>query len=914
MKNYSILLIFIALTTSVNAQLDSALRYRRIATPFNVAVQNAQQRLQTTNPTDTGEGGEYAAFSRWAERMGNHVANDAPADSDMYLPAAMGAIKLMTNPNFYCSGSVPAVWSCLGPFNDYYGTGTEYSGRVDNVWCDPNNDSFLLATSLSGGVWQTNNQGHSWHCISDGAPVGPNGVQLPGTVSVRVMAVDPLNRNNIFLQTATPDFGDKSWGYGTGMVFTTNGGASWQADTSFNRLRDYRFSGGRWTWGMKYMPNTHKLFAFNDSQLYVKDGVGGGIWTRITPTGLPRWFTFTEMDFSRRYPGKVILSGRSDSIGRNAAGTEDSTYTAVRIHTLWIYDTSTNAFTTLALTMPSSGDTLLNIIDISITNMDTAYLLVNGHNTAAFRKLIKTSIYANAVSVRNGTMGVYFDIVVSPSDPRNIYVRNYNGGQSFFERSIDEGANYSSIQNTCHIDVRFLSIYKDTGATGKYNDVLLGGTDGGVVMKRRNDSVFRSITGDSLCISQFYGMSNTEANEDYMVGGLQDNGGFSYIKGRGTPWQREFGGDGFLVKMGRNNENIAYTNGNPPEIYKLQYSNITTSQPGTSYPNELPAGGMYNRANNIQRPLYFDQNDTAYVGYSQVWKKPLTDVSWHPAFTTVSKSVAPGIKIGDIEMYENGNNDTFYVAYRDAGDNQKLFRSRNASDNTFGRPTWSNITPAEAINFRINDITIDQEHPWRIWVAFGDFSYGLIYTLPDSMKHHVLFSPDFGNTWIDVSSGLGNFPANKILFRKGTEELYLGTDIGVYRADFSTFNPASNVLDTATGQYTNRSVHWKCFNDGMPICEISDLEFNYCAGKLRAATMGRGVWETPLPAITHPSDTQMLVIHSNTTWTDNKWLESSVFIPSGVTLTIKKDTIHMPRYGVIAVAPGGHLVVDTALL
>ena len=39
---------------------------------------------------------------------------------------------------------------------------------------------------------------------------------------------------------------------------------------------------------------------------------------------------------------------------------------------------------------------------------------------------------------------------------------------------------------------------------------------------------------------------------------------------------------------------------------------------------------------------------------------------------------------------------------------------------------------------------------------------------------------------------------------------------------------------------------WQLYNTGLPNVIVDDLEIQYSAGKLRAATYGRGVWESDL--------------------------------------------------------------------
>ena len=39
---------------------------------------------------------------------------------------------------------------------------------------------------------------------------------------------------------------------------------------------------------------------------------------------------------------------------------------------------------------------------------------------------------------------------------------------------------------------------------------------------------------------------------------------------------------------------------------------------------------------------------------------------------------------------------------------------------------------------------------------------------------------------------------------------------------------------------------WQLFNNGLPHVSVRELEIQYTAGKIRAATFGRGVWESDL--------------------------------------------------------------------
>jgi PKD repeat protein len=89
-------------------------------------------------------------------------------------------------------------------------------------------------------------------------------------------------------------------------------------------------------------------------------------------------------------------------------------------------------------------------------------------------------------------------------------------------------------------------------------------------------------------------------------------------------------------------------------------------------------------------------------------------------------------------------------------------------------------------------------------------------------------STDAGLTWTNYSTGLPNIPANCIIYQNGSNDgVYIGMDVGVYYRD--------NTLST-----------WSLFNTGLPNTVISELDIQYSTQKLRAATYGRGLWESDL--------------------------------------------------------------------
>ncbi len=120
---------------------------------------------------------------------------------------------------------------------------------------------------------------------------------------------------------------------------------------------------------------------------------------------------------------------------------------------------------------------------------------------------------------------------------------------------------------------------------------------------------------------------------------------------------------------------------------------------------------------------------------------------------------------------------------------------------------------------RIAWITVDNTNANNIWVAITGYNAG----------QKVFKSTNGGTSWTNVTGTLPNIPANSVVtYSNGSNGgVYLGMDVGVYYRD-------------------NTMSDWVLFNAQLPNVEIADLEIQYSLGKVRAATYGRGVWESDL--------------------------------------------------------------------
>src|SRR5579863_1311124 len=99
-------------------------------------------------------------------------------------------------------------WRDVGPMR---------GGRSYAVAGNANQPDTFYMGSVGGGVWKTENSGHTWVPISDeGIPIG----------SIGAIAVAPSNPNVVYVGTGEPDIRSQH-SYGDGMYKSTDAGKTW---------------------------------------------------------------------------------------------------------------------------------------------------------------------------------------------------------------------------------------------------------------------------------------------------------------------------------------------------------------------------------------------------------------------------------------------------------------------------------------------------------------------------------------------------------------------------------------------------------------------------------------------------------------------------------------------------------------
>ena len=387
---------------------------------------------------------------------------------------------------------------------------------------------------------------------------------------------------------------------------------------------------------------------------------------------------------------------------------------------------------------------------------------------------------------------------ISPVDANTILV----GGLDI-HISTDAGVSWNQVSdwfgwpatNYSHADHRALTFVPGSG------NEILNGNDGGVFKSSDLGATWVDLSND-LIISQLYRLALDPTDPDIVFLGAQDNG---LMRMDGPSSRMSLLGDGMETVVDYNNPSIVYANLQLGALHQSFDGGITFTD--------------------ISTPLGLS---------SYAWVAPL---SIHPTDPSI-------IYFGGLELYEVTNGTTTNNLSQGAGNvsglnsihsvavcesnSDYIYFIREVFPGTGGLPnvhmtsdggnTWVNITSGLPVGSAFPTcIAVDPNDPNRVYVSFSGFE----------ASEKVYYSIDAGLSWTNITGTLPNVPVNTIALEQWDHGIYIGTDYGVYY-----------MYDGLTD--------WIPYSDGLPRVIVMDLEIHDSEHKLRAATYGRGAWETDL--------------------------------------------------------------------
>jgi hypothetical protein len=467
----------------------------------------------------------------------------------------------------------------------------------------------------------------------------------------------------------------------------------------------------------------------------------------------------------------------------------------------------------------------INRIDIAVTEDDPSYVYAissyasnNGldaiwkstNSGQSFTKIVTNSGAGNGTNYlgweANGTgsggQGWYdLAIAVSPIDKDHVVI----GGVNIWG-TLDGGTTWQIVAHwqgnssaRIHADQHDLIFRPGTGKLYVANDGGVYSSDNPIPLT----STFDNLTG-SLQITQSYRLGISQNTFGYLLTGNQDNGSFQRLANGG--FLKAGGGDGFECIVDFTSDNIIYSS--------LYYGAISRSDNGSGGSLIQIAGNGVNgitESGAWETPYVQDpfQNNVLYIGYNNIWRTSDFGQSWQKrndgTFPSSGKVNQVEIAPWDVDVLAASKGGSIYLS-TDAG------------------ATFSNVTNGLP-NFFITNVQFSPKYDpnaFTIYVTMSGYSN----------NNKVYRSTDGAQTWQNISAGIPNIPANCIVIDPSTsdEQLYVGTDIGVY--------------------YKNSSMsQFELYSEGLPNTIVEEMEIHEASGHIIACTYGRGIWEVPMMSV-----------------------------------------------------------------
>jgi hypothetical protein len=177
-----------------------------------------------------------------------------------------------------------------------------------------------------------------------------------------------------------------------------------------------------------------------------------------------------------------------------------------------------------------------------------------------------------------------------------------------------------------------------------------------------------------------------------------------------------------------------------------------------------------------------------------------------------------------------------------------LFSTQNANAAT---PTWTDTALPNAGQFDVSSLVVDPHD------ATGATVYATIqgFNVP-----HLYRSTNFGATWTNLSANLPNAPANAVAVDPNdANTVYIALDAAVYVTQAISTCPTTNCWSVLGTALPNAPVVALATAANLPTGDGRN-------GLLRAATYGRGLWQTPLLTAASPAKPAITITPASLTF------------------------------------------------
>jgi photosystem II stability/assembly factor-like uncharacterized protein len=396
--------------------------------------------------------------------------------------------------------------------------------------------------------------------------------------------------------------------------------------------------------------------------------------------------------------------------------------------------------------------------------------------------------------------------------------------------STDGGVTWSQPTFDSHVDHHDIRFFHNS------TDTVFSADDGGLFISADGGNTWAGLN-NGMHIGEIYNMSSSNQTGYLYLSGRQDEGTLY----QDTSYEGIiFGGDGLECLVDPENQNNMYFSAEDGYIGFSNDGGNTINNLCSSFANSgINGPGVWNT------PFLLEADNTQiiYVGKDSIYKSIDGGNTFNGLNTPpIDTSATDGLFQLLVVAPSNPN-------YIYAATYSSFFRS------TDGGNTFTDIT--NGLSGYFTCLAVSNENPEEIWVGF----YGDTATL--------LKSVDAGSHLTAYTSGL---PSGTPFYGQWVAPVRNSKD-AVYCS-----------LANAGGVYYRDSTMsaWVPYSNGLPNVTVDQIEIDYCAGKIRAATYGRDLWESlPYIPFTTAPTAQASYISGEASCTDTvTFTDASTYSPT----------------------------------
>ena len=720
------------------------------------------------------------------------------------------------------------TWKALGPAPIPVSPTTSYSGRVSAIAVHPTNPDIVYVGAAQGGLYRSLNGGATWTPLLDNAL----------SLSIGAIAIAPSDPTTVFVGTGEAALSADSF-FGVGIYRITNADTAPIVSGPLNQTPGGVdiFTGRAVSEIMVHPTDPNILFASTASGT---GGIGSSAGLILPNTGLYRTTnamaeipTFAKLTIqgtlgvNRRVIDAAMDPGNPNRlvvavIGQGGDGG------------VYLSTDALSAAPVFTRTLTTGDGTSAGRAEFAINNVGgvvTIYAASGTVNGTLYKSVDGGATFVQTVANNFCNPQCFYDIAVAvdANDSSKVYL----GGSPtlVFGRSINGGTSFTPSSTGLHVDTHAFAIAPSN------QNIMYFGSDGGIW--RTTDVGATPITWTTLnnstfSATQFQGISLHPTDRHYTLGGTQDNG-TQFLAQDGTTWVRSDGGDGGFSVIDQNSTSTtditAYHTYFNETTTQIGFSRALTTEPngdpfwntflgcqrGTSNNGIICADNVLFYAPMVNGP---GNPNTLYFGTSRLYRSidkgtTMTDVSG-----VLDTSRTPPAPISAIAIAPQS--DDIRLVGTAAG---RIYLSTTA-----GATTMSDVTGAIPQRY-VGRIAIDPTNPNVAYVSLN--GYGLL------LGQHVWKTTNLLTgtpTWTPAGAGIPDVPVNAFAIDPAnTQELFAGTDIGVFRS-------------------SNGGTSWEPFNDGLARVAVFGMEFHRVHRVLKIATHGRGIFEYSFGGKSTPFD------------------------------------------------------------